>query len=263
MSAAPVEPRSWPRRRLWAIVALVFALQVGLICWLGDRQPVRPRPAAFAPALQLLSEPATNLLALTDPTLFALPHRQGFSGLAWMQAPPQPFHPFTWTEEPRWLPLSVEQLGAAFNRFIETNQFNSLEACALPEPELTLPMASAPEGFPDRSTLRVEGGLADRPLTTPLQLRSWAHSDLLTNSVVQAVVDAAGRPISVTLLVKSGSEQADQHALEQVRTARFAPANVGGPQTTAPPLAQLDWGQLVFEWHTLALAPTNAPATGS
>jgi hypothetical protein len=82
MNGALAEPRAWARRRWWVVIALVFGAQLGLIFWLSERTPARPRPPAAAPALRLLTGPASvEWLALNDPTLFALPHLLNFSGL--------------------------------------------------------------------------------------------------------------------------------------------------------------------------------------
>src|SRR5512144_1122612 len=80
--------RVWPGGRWWIVVLLVLAAHVGLILWLGDRGSVQPRATEPSPTLRLADAPGDELLALTDPTLFALPHRHGFSGAAWIAVPP-------------------------------------------------------------------------------------------------------------------------------------------------------------------------------
>ena len=108
--------------------------------------------------------------------------------------------------------------------------------------------------------MRLEGALAQRRLITPLDLHSWTNLDILTSSVVQLVVDAEGLPQSVTLLSGSGSRDADQHALDQARLARFEPLSRNPAAASPDPTAHLNWGRLVFLWHTLPLPPSNAPA---
>ena len=49
-------------------------------------------------------------MALSDPTLFALPHFRGFWGDPWLRPPPAPDRSFEWTEEPRWLALETQAL---------------------------------------------------------------------------------------------------------------------------------------------------------
>src|SRR5262245_22826607 len=178
-TAAALAP--WPRRRWWFLIGFVFAAQVGLIFLLSDKAPLRPRPLGAMPGFRLASPAAAELLALSDPTLFALPHLQGFSGPAWLRGPQQKFPAFDWSEEPRWLALPLQQLGEAFDRFMRTNAPGPGLALAEPEPELTLPAASTTV-LRGRSEMRLEGGLAKRRLITPVELPSWPNADVLTNT---------------------------------------------------------------------------------
>ena len=263
MTSTSVEPRPWPQRRWWGFVALVFAVQLGLIFWLSGKSATRPRPPGSVPSLHLAGNAASDLLALSDPTLFALPHRQGFSGLAWLNIPQPPFRSFDWSEGPRWLQLSVQRLGAAFEGSSETADFNPPASPARPEPELTIAEVGPLPSEPAHSRLRLEGDLAGRRLITPIELQPEQHTDLLTDSVVQIVVNSAGRPISVpVLLSSSGSQEADARALRIARTARFGAISSDGPGRATNPVADLTWGKMIFEWHTVPKQPTNSPSTG-
>jgi hypothetical protein len=255
MNSVLVEPPVWPRRRWWLLIALIFAGQVGCIFWLSDRTPMLPRPPSLAPRLRLAGNAPAELLTLNDPTLFALPHWEGFSGPAWLKVPLREPPPSDWTEPPRWLSLPFEELGAAFGRFIQTNQPGIAPSLARPEPELTLPEPVPLVLANDRSTWRLEGPLAQRGLLTALELPSWERADILTNSIVQLLVDASGEPISVALLSSCGLSAADDKALALAMAARFEPLFGSGPKLSANPLAQLGWGEMIFEWHTLAPPP--------
>jgi len=252
------DPAPWSRRRWWTIILLVFGLHVGLIFALGERKSAVPRPVQVA-RLRLVRE-GGELLALGDPTLFALPHPRAFAAPAWLPVPRVEFAPFKWTENPRFLVLPVAQLGATFLQFMQTNTFARLELETLPAPELILPELIPLFTPPTRSELHVRGDLAKRRLLNPPELPSWPAADLLTNSVVRAQVDAAGNVHSFTLVAPgSGSKLADQRALELTRLLRFAPASQP-PVISPDPVGQLTSGTLVFEWHTLPLPPaTNAP----
>jgi TonB family protein len=242
------------------MVVLIFGVQLGLIFWLGTRAPVRPRPTAAALTLHLAAQASAELRALYDPTLFTLPHAQGFSGPVWQRVPRPEFRPFEWSAPPNRLPLAVDRIGAVFTRLVETNYSDALQFPAQPEANPTLPDLPPLSLLKDQSVLELEDGLAERRLLTPLQLKSWSSPDILTNSVVQVVVDAEGRPVSVTLLSGSGSADADQYALGQAKAARFKPVSRTPAETSPNPTAPLSWGKMIFRWHTVPTPPTSAPA---
>ena len=254
MTTAAAVPRPWPRRRWWIVVAFVFVVQLGLIFGLSDRRLTQPRRPRSEPALHLAPASTADSLALSDPTLFALPHAQGFSGLAWLRPPQPPTNSFERSEDPQFLPLSAQQLGDTFRCAVETERGGSLLSFIRPQPVLMLPGA-APPLLQSKSNLRLEEGLARRKLVTPIQLPTEQHNDLLMPSVVQLVVDSEGRPVSVpVLLSRSGSTDADNDALRLARTARFNSVTREGPGDTVNPLAQLTWGRMIFEWQTLPKA---------
>ena len=262
MTSALVEPRPWSLRRWGGMVLLVFGVQLGLIFWLGTRAPILPRPAAAPLTLHHATPASAELRALYDPTLFTLPHAQGFSGTVWQRVPRQEFRPFEWSAPPNRLPLAVDRIGAIFTRLVETNYSSALRLPARPEPSPTLPDLPPLSRLRARSVVELEDGLAERHLLTPLQLKSWSRSDILTNSVVRVVVDAEGRPVSATLLSGSGLAEADQYALDQAEAARFKPVSRNpaevGPNSAAP----LSWGKMIFRWHTVPIPPPSAPAPG-
>jgi hypothetical protein len=263
MSVACVEERGWSRRYWWGVVLFVCAVQVVLIFWLGDSSLVRVRAVKEAPGLRLAGPETARFLALSDPTLFARPHRQAFSGQAWMAVEPREFEPYVWSTAPTWLDLSDEQLGAIFHRISSTNAFNPLQLLTQVQPDLTFPAVLPAKLFPEQSVVQVVGALALRPLVSPLELPSWPNPDLLTNSVVQTLVDAEGVPVSATLLLPgSGSREADQAALTLARKARFAALPRVSGATEGARKAGLTWGDLVFAWHTLPLPATNGPNPG-
>ena len=257
MSADIARPLRWPWRRSLFLIALVFALQVGAIYWLSDRSPIRPRMPTAAPTLHLSGNTSGEMLALTDPTLFALPHRQAFSGEAWLKIIPIPTTNFAWSESPRWLAAPTQELGASFNRVIETYSFDQLQTFPRPEPDLAPPMLPR-IAVTERSTFHLEGDLAARRLITKFDLPAWAHTDILNPTAVKLVVNAAGIPISTSLLATSGLKAADDYARQLARTARFEPFGGGGPRRSANVLEGVSIGEILFEWQTLPPALTNA-----
>lgn len=253
------ERERWPASLWWSVVGCVLAFQLGLIFWLGDQGPLRPASAPAPFTWQVAGKVSNELLALNDPTLFALPHRESFSGPAWLTTTNMGAAPFVWSEPSQWLRPPVEQLGGVFHSFLATNQIVASEAPAEMEPELGFPEIPAAVGSTSGTTVQILGDLNERELLTPIALNSWTNADLLTNSIVQALVNAAGQPVSVTLLANSGSGEADRFALKQAELARFAPLRTEGT-TRGNLVARLRWVQILFNWHTVPTGITNRPS---
>jgi hypothetical protein len=243
----PCGKGSWPLSRWLLLIVLVLAAHVALILTFGARKPVTPRVVTNVPELELATG-SSEWLVLNDPTLFALPSREGFAGPAWLEPPRVEFHRQDWTEPPRWLPLPVGELGTVFSQFMQTNRFAAFRFELKSPPQFTVPLVPLEPEFAKASTLRVEGSLTRRQLLTPMTLPSWPYADVLAPSKVQVLVNAAGDVVSVVLLSPSGYDPADQSALELARTARFTPSS------------GLTIGKLIFGWLTVAPAATNAPA---
>jgi hypothetical protein len=261
MTEAASLPKSWTTWRRTLFVALIFTGQLALIFWLSDSSPIRRRPREVPPALQLAVGASPELLALNDPTLFALPHQQGFSGAAWLKKPELQIPSSDWTEPATWLSLSTVRLGETFEGFMETNHPVPTRALSAPLPEPTWLQPSPMEVAPEHSTLHIAGALAQRHLLTPLILSSRTNATLLTNSIIQVVVDAQGRPLSATLLGSgSGSPAADQDALRMAQTAQFEALGANRPESSGNALANLTWGKMIFEWRTLPPVGGAAPA---
>jgi len=271
MTDANVSTGGSSSRGWWVFLVFVFVVHVGAIFWLSDRSPLRPRQPQFAPTLRLSGDEdktgeLVELLELRDPTVFALPRRRGFSALAWSRTPQPVLRTPQWSEAPLWLEPRAESLGIGFVSVPLTNLSLTGVTPSMPEPEVLVPgVARVRLDEASRLTL-----VCDEPavtLATPIALPSWparvtgpADVELLTNSVVQVMLDALGKPVSVALLSSSGSGPADDYAVREAAKARFevAPPPAAKTASSAPLLAGLRWCQLVFEWHTVPA--TNAPA---
>jgi hypothetical protein len=256
MNSFAIEPRIWTWRRWCLLVALTFSAQLGLIFSLGDRSPPPMRSPRPAPKLAVVGNSSSQLIALTDPTLFALPHQVGFSGPAWMQISYMPPHTNEWNEEPRWLPPQTEQLGVMADSL---PQIEPLTTFVPFEPEPAAPEPVFAGSLRPESVFRLGEGLEQRRLRTLPKLPSWPNSDFLTNTVVKIFVNGDGIPVSIpVLLYSSGLKAADDYALAQARAARFEPILNEGPNRSANPFVNSTWGTMIFEWHTLPMSATNA-----
>lgn len=235
-----------------------MALQVGLIFWLSAPETVIHRPRRVQ-GIFLHADQATVIQGLSDPTIFVLPNRHGFSGPAWVNDQTFEKPSLEWTEPPRWLALDAARLGSVFCAYVATNITTRFELAEPSEPEI-IPVISDFRGAlaPTQSTLRVEGELADRPLASPLALKSQPAQDMvLTSSEVALGVRDDGTVFSAKLVKSCGDRGVDEEALRLARGVRFRRLS-GGAGHRSPD--SLSWGTLVFQWHTIP-GPTNSVVT--
>jgi len=244
----------WPHSRWLMLIALIFAAHVALLFAFGARKQIVPRAATNVPMLKLAAD-ASELVALNDPTLFALPHQRDFASAVRVQTSVLKPPSFRWTEPPGWLPLSIETLGTVFDEFMQTNRFAGFELQLKPPLKLSAPGLPIEPVLAQTSTFRVEGELAQRQLPSPINLTNWPYANVIAPSKVQVLVDTAGSVISTILLPPDSGfapadqyDQADQRALELARAMRFIPS----PRLTI--------GRMIFNWHTVPPPATNAPA---
>ena len=254
MMLARAQPQPWPFRRWLLFILIILAGQLALIFWLTGRPYITHQAVAFAPHVYLSTDPQAQWPGLNNPTLFLLPNRHGFSGPAWFPTPPQEYNLPPWSESARPLSLSVEKLGGALADYVRTNSAGATELSPPPEPQLGNILPTQNLGFA-HSELTIEGALAHRPLLSQFDLQPQPAADILTNTVVQAGVDAQGSVFSTVLLKTSGSKDADDYALKLAKSAQFRPSRKTSSTATQN---QLTWGTLVFHWLTVAPTGTNA-----
>ena len=250
MTALAVELRPGARRRWWGLVVLIFIVQLALIFWLGSRTPILSRQTE-AVTLTLGNPASIGLQAFNDPTLFILPHPEGFSGPVWGRTFRVEFSPFEWSAPATPLPLRIERLSTVLNHLFQPSDYPVLQLPVRIEAAPTLPNITPLPILADQSVLQLEDDLAQRRLLTPLTLKPWPSPDILASSVLRVGVDAGGRPVSVTLLSRSGLPAADQYALDQVWSAQFEPLSGSSVASVPKPAAPLSWGRMIFRWHTI------------
>jgi hypothetical protein len=243
MNADLIGPQKWSPTFRWLLIALVFLAHIGFIFALGDRKPHKSR--LLPPGIALGLAPAENeLLALNNASLLALPHRQSFSGEAWLKPAVVEFEPYRWEEPSRELDLTASDLGSVFLQFMQTNRFVSFPFPTKLTPQPPSPSAIKAEFIlPTNSSLTLSAEFKDRRLLNPPNLQPMAATDLLTNTVVQVLVTTEGDVMSYTLLSRSGSAEADKLAIEFSKQARFEKQRIGAPV--------LKKGNLIFEWFTV------------
>jgi len=243
------------RARWMLFVLLAFGLQVAFILWLSDERTISLRKPAPGPRLSFATG-GRDFLEFSDPTVFALPHRRGFSGEAWLGKTQPPEHWFEWSEEPRWLELPAERLGRVDSKTSEAGQFDMVELLATRLPQPMVSSFSSPTLFRQRSELRIEGDIAKRMMVTKVPLADWPFVENFTNTVVGVRVDREGMVTSTSLLVSSRSREADQFALAAARSAQFAPLPADGSEKSS----RIMNGEMVFLWHALPAGASNNAA---
>jgi hypothetical protein len=262
MTVLPIESESWSRKRLWTVVAFVFAVQAALVFRWRDRPPVPVTEAVPGPLIHLINARPEDLPGVEDPTLFVLPHEQSFSGAFWMKVPSREIRVENPPEPLAWLPVSGQPFGMEFARFVQTNSTTSFQTIVQIEPALVMP--DVPPAIPISmpSTLRIEGDLARRRLLSRVELPPQENRDLLTNSLVRLAVDARGNTLSALPFQPGcGSTNADQLALQIARTARFESIEPAGPDRLKQPKPNVTFGTMIFEWQTVPPASEPSPAS--
>jgi hypothetical protein len=241
----------WTASRWLAIIALIYAAHVALIFLVGEKKEIVPRAVTKVSTLTLANN-SDELLALNDPTLFALPHQRDFASAAWLKMPNVKQPSFRWTEPPHPLPLAADNLGIAFGQFMQTNFFANQPLDFKPTPELSTPTLPVEPALVQNSTMQIEGELAQRQLPSEISLTNWPYADVIAPSKIQILVGTDGNVVSTVLLPPDNGftttdyyDAANQRALEIARTLRFTPSSSPA------------YGRIIFNWHTVP--PTASP----
>lgn len=234
---------SWSRRQLRWFAGFVFLAQLIFFMLLGEHHPTPPGPQPAGPHLQI-ARAGDDLIALTDPSLFVLPHPNSAGSPVWQQpvAVEQPVHRFA--PPPEFLSPAAGEPGALAQTWTGPDLGD-----VTPTPPFAQPVLAA-EAVNGSSTLRVSGALANRPVLAQPALPVLAVNEVLPTSHVQVLVDPAGFVVSAVLLLPDNPLYAgvrpvlgDSTALSLARQLRFAP----GPTPVV--------GDLYFRWQT---RPTQA-----
>jgi hypothetical protein len=257
MKKTPPDLPCWTRQRFWGFVLMVFIAQAGLILLFAESGRGISHLASGAVHFHLLPDELTSAqltksFFATDPTVFSMPSRKGFSESAWLQSSAPQFDVPDETEPPAWLGVDAIQLGTNFPSLARTNSLQPFKMADQGEVELEQwPPALPPESFSNQSVFELPGELSGRALNVPTNLKSWPSAVLLSNTIVQIAVDASGQVVAARLTGRSGLVDADTNALDWARHLRFRPSATGSPV----------WGNALFEWQTLE--QTNAASTGA
>jgi hypothetical protein len=248
---------------LWGFVFL-FLIHAFAIFWFSSRTAVEPlweKPTAF---LYLPSNPDAerrigSVTALYDPTLFALPHADSFSGRGWRNPELEIPKLTNWFETPEWLALSVDQLGGSLNDYMTTNRLSDSQLLAALRATRSPPVRISDAPVFTRTMIQLEGQFAARKLLHVPELPAAEYADVLRPTVVRVSVNGDGIVEAASIAGESGSKAADAEALMVARQLMFAlaPVRDARARQMSPPAI----GSVVFTWNIVPT--TNAPATAS
>jgi TonB family protein len=236
------------RSAKWVVtIAMIFGLQVGLFIWASQKEiktrsvyPTEPK-VSFAGRANF----SGGSFEMEDPFLFAAASRRGFSGEAWLRSPEWPLPQVGRPAKPAYLALAEAR---KVNREENAEQSFALVPALRTTSQLPQPEEQAQKEM--RSSELLLEGFNGRTLSAPLRLPVQYHSDVLSSSVVEAMVGRDGLVISARIIESSGSARADAEGLALARKARFNPVNIG---ENVPVV-----GKLIFEWFALSLSHTNS-----
>ena len=194
--------KGWPFKRIVILTLLIFVVQAALVIILGEKKSPPVRTAVNAPHFQLADD-SSGLIALDDPTLFALPHTNNFGASIWLGSPTITTPSFAYTEPLQELPLDSASLAMNLRVFLTTNDNATALPAFKPEPELSAPEPILTAALNGKTTMQIRGELARRPLMPQPEL-SWitnlpslTNSDWVDHTHVQVVVNEAGDVVSV------------------------------------------------------------------
>ena len=227
----------WSWKKITCLILFALATHLAFIFLLGAKKTAAPRAVTNVPVFRL-TDNASELVQLTDPTLFVLPHARDFTAAS-VSPPAVTDSSFAYTEPPSFLPLAADRLGAAFATFMQTNRFAGSAINFKPQPQFVLPVAVIESVLPQNSTWQLAGEIAGRKILNPFTAPTLPLNDVIAPSRVQLLVDTGGNVVSAVLLQTSGSDNADQQALQLARALRFFPAD------------NLTFGEIIFNWYTV------------
>lgn len=255
---------NWPRSAwFWGLLFLFFAHALAVF-WLGERREFKPAWQKPHPFFVLggdkdYDQRLAEAAALRDPTLFALPHENGFSGGAWLNYHPELAPPTNWVAPPEWLALDATRLGGALQDYMATNRPS--ESRLLASLRVTRPPETrvADEPILTATTVQLQPGSTRRRLLSQPKAPSVPLADLPGRTVVAVTVNGDGLVESASVARESSSKWADERALELARRLEFEPLPARNFRERS--LASPTTARIVFNWH--AVPPTNAAITAS
>jgi TonB family protein len=262
MSVVAQEIGCWSARRWSLIVLVLFTGHITAVLLLS-KKPVAPylaervaiRRVHFV-SEQSIEPGIAEILALKDPTLFALSHPNGFSRAAWLTLSPVRYTMTNVIEFPQALTMNAASLGEDFARYVKDYVMRPPEIAERELPRV-LPLTSSSQRADIQATLQIRGDLARWSLVSQRPLPDLQPDQVVSNCVVRVVINASGATTSAVVWPPTGFEALDRKAEEFAKAARFV-----APDRKSSSSSGLTVGQLIFQW-SIAEAPIASETTAS
>lgn len=247
----------WSLRWYLLLIACVFLIQVLLLKLLSVdpsllmSQESKPFAFVFEGGHEQDTEASTPLFQ-ADPGLFAVVHPQGFSSGIWDMRHPVERPGNIWTELSYTLDAPRERFTRDFLSFSATNQWYRRHLYNRPrihKGDLTV----GDRPFDNKSVIWIEGDIAARKLVSQPDLPLIEGQDYIGPVMVEVALQGDGHVSSSRILFSSGSEKADDLALELSREMRF------DMKSTEASGFGVEWGQISFSF---GLLPLEVDSTG-
>ncbi len=244
----------WSKQRWWITILFVFALHIGAVFGLNAR--VSPTQFSLPPKLNfsmITSGAVYGTNAVTDPwsspTLLVLPSAEGFSAKTWITLPAPPHQFAVWDEPIRFLRRDTNWVSRSALEMVPIAGRRVSESPDRAPPTVAEPAEAEPL-LPTQSTVRVSGGLESRQLVKSIEPLRVAHNDVLSNTVIEVMVNSAGYILGAEVTASSGVKSVDQWAVRLLDAARFNSLPRGSANA---------FGRITFQWATVDPAATNTP----
>ena len=253
----------WPRTKWRKIISLLFVMQILLAWVLSEKSKPTHLPKHSGPSVSWINNvtyfnPINYYLnLLLNPTLFALPNTNNFSGDAWIKLPPLQFQTSEWIDSVSGIGLNVTNMGISFaQEILGRSPISSVSSDSIKPRYLELLLLNP---LPlKESYYSVLGPLDSYSNSLPSHLPSWPYQEnfLLSNTIVQVWINDQGNVVSSVLESGCGLKEADQYALNQAKWARFDRKTLWDTNATnQTPTWQSS--RIIFYWNTTNTLVTN------
>jgi len=252
-----LDPEPWSISKWCAMIGSLIGVQAVLVFLFSERGTMLPESKNVPPAVFYLGA-GLDQLSLThrtlarDASLLSRPHTHSFTGALWEQSLDPEREYSYWTENPRYYSRDKYVAGAAFKEYVLQHKVPaSVVSRSLPE----LSDAERPQALPQpKSFFTVAGGIRERVPRQFESLPAWAHTNLVSPTVISVALDQFGWAHSA-VMISNSLPAVDDHARQWLRRTQFESLPLRNDGVDPG----LTWGEITFRWATLP-ATNSVPA---